>query len=120
MGPRFSVLFVLGLGLVSVFAEGLAAQQASSQASTMLQVGQAPTTSDIYCAGFFSSSPVEATIEIFGGEDGGFRNEFIERDIVYLSKGREWITTPGTEYMVVRPAIDSNPSESYAGQREMI
>ena len=120
MGSIFSVLVVLSLGLVSVFAEGLAVQKANAQASTAPQVGQAPTTSDIYCSGFFTNSPLDASLEILGGEAAGFQNEFMERDIIYLNKGRARITTPGIEYMVVRPANDSNPRESFAGQREMM
>ena len=120
MGPIFSVLVVLSLGLVAVFAEGLATQEANAQASTAPQVGQAPTTSDIYCSGFFTNSPLDASLEILGGEAAGFQNEFMERDIIYLNKGRARITTPGIEYMVVRPANDSNPRESFAGQRNMM
>ena len=113
----FSLLFILNLGLISVFAGGVAVQEANAQAS---MAGQAPTTSDMYCAGFFSSRPMDTSLEILSGEAAGFQNEFIERDIVYLSKGRERITTPGIEYMVIRPSIDSNPSESFEGQRNIM
>ena len=120
MGPIFSLLFVLSLGLVSTIAETVAVQEANAQASTTLQAGQTPTLSDIYCAGFFSNRPMDTTLEILGGEAAGFQNEFIERDIVYLSKGRERITTPGIDYMVIRPSIDSNPRESFEGQRDIM
>ncbi len=120
MGPIFSVLFVLSLGLISVFAEGVAVQEASAQASMTAPVGQAPTTSDMYCAGFFTNIPVDASLEILSGEAAGYQNEFMERDIVYLNKGRERITTPGVEYMVVRPTRDINPRESFEGQQEIL
>ena len=77
-----------------------------------------PTDSDLYCAGYFSRSPINTGMVILGSEDGGSKNEYADHDIIYLSRGQG--ATPGTQFMVVRPIHDPNPRESYPGQKKMI
>jgi hypothetical protein len=79
-----------------------------------------PSESDIYCAGFFTQRPVESGLTIQGSEDGGFKNEFVAGDYVYLSRGRDAITSPGAQYMVLRPAVDVNRREAFTGQHDVL
>jgi hypothetical protein len=76
-----------------------------------------PTDSDLYCAGFFTSRPLDA-MTVLGGESGGLKNEFSDRDIIYLSRGQG--ASPGSEFMVVRPIRDPSARESFPGQRLMM
>jgi len=97
------------LGLAVAFPPGTAAQGTQALA---------PTDFDLYCAGYFSDSPVDTDMVVLRGEDGGFKNEFVDRDIIYLTRGQG--AAPGMQFMVVRPVRDVNPRESFAGQRDLV
>lgn len=115
---RASVWVVLlALGVVTAFPPRMAAQQAGTPTAAS-QMGRAPTESDIYCAGFFTHRPPDAGMTVLGSEDGGFKNEFGDRDFVYLSKGQG--ASPGGQYMLVRPVKDPNLRESFLGQQKMV
>jgi hypothetical protein len=77
-----------------------------------------PTDSDLYCAGYFTQGPVDTSMTILGSEDGGLKNEFVDHDIIYLTRGQG--AAPGTEFMVVREVRDLNPRESFPGQKKML
>lgn len=94
------------LGLAMAFPQPMAGQ------------GVGPTDSDLYCAGFISPRPIETSMTVLANEDGGMKNELVDRDIIYLSRGQG--ATPGTEFMVVRPLVDANPRESFPGQRKIM
>ena len=96
-------------GLATAFPAPMAGQ--GSQAP-------GPTDSDLYCAGYFTQRALGTGMEVLGGEDGGFKNEFGDRDIIYLTRGQG--AAPGTQFMVVRPVYDYNSLESYPGQKEMM
>src|SRR3990170_6745579 len=92
------------------------AQEVSGSASAQPpQFGLSPTESDIYCAGFFTHRPIETGLFVLGSSDGGFKNEFADRDMIYLNKGQGWITAPGGQYMLLRPVKDINPRELFPG-----
>ena len=95
-----------------VFPGLLAAQQP--------EAGMAPSDSDIYCAGFFTNRSIEPGLIVLGSEDGGFKNEYADRDIVYLSKGQGWINAPGGQYMLLRPMKDINSREAFTGQNQLM
>ena len=80
----------------------------------------APTDSDIYCAGFFTRRPIEPGLLVLGSEAGALRYEFVDGDIIYLSKGRKWLKAPGGLYMLVRPVRDILPVEGFPGQKALI
>lgn len=96
------------------FGGALEAQQ------TNLQRAQAPTDSDMYCAGFFAPQPIAPYLVVLSNEDAGFKNEYVDRDVIYLNKGRQVISAPGGQYLMVRPVKDLNPKEHFPGQRELI
>ncbi|MBI4459225.1 MAG: hypothetical protein HY648_04095 [Acidobacteria bacterium] len=107
----------LCFGLMLGFSGTLRAQQAGAVAA---RPGQAPTDSDIYCAGFFAPQPIAPSLAVLSSEDGGFKNEYADRDLVYLNKGRQAISAPGAQYILVRPAKDLDPLEVFLGQRQFI
>ncbi|MBI3896125.1 MAG: hypothetical protein HY313_09365 [Acidobacteria bacterium] len=116
---RFWVPLCLGwmLGFVGVPQ----AQQLSPQGGVAaVRAGQAPTDSDIYCAGFFTRQPITPNLVVLSSEDGGFKNEYADRDIIYLNKGRQMLSAPGGLYMLVRPVKDVNSKEFFSGQRQLI
>lgn len=77
-----------------------------------------PADSDLYCAGYFTQRPMDTGMTILASEDGGSKNEYADHDIIYLTRGQG--AAPGSEFMVVRPIYDTNPRESYPGQKKMI
>lgn len=107
----------LCLGLMLEFSGTLRAQQGGAATA---QLTQAPTDSDIYCAGFFARQPIAPDLVVLSSEDGSFKNEYVERDVIYLNKGRQAISAPGGQYIVVRPVKDINPREFFPGQRQII
>ena len=118
------VLLALGVGTalpprmaaqVGGASSGATVQSAAPTAVS--QLGRAPTESDIYCAGFFTHRAPDAGMSVLGSEDGGFKNEFGDRDFVYVSKGPG--ASPGAQYMLVRPVKDPNLRESFPGQQKM-
>lgn len=122
---RASVWVVLlALGVWTAFPPPIAAQGAfgatvqSATPTALSQLGKAPTDADIYCAGFFTHRSPGADMTVLGSEDGGFKNEYGDRDFIYLSKGQG--VTPGGQYMLVRAALDTNPRESFPGQKLMV
>ncbi len=97
------------LGLAMAFPAPMAGQAAQAMG---------PTAMDLYCAGYYTQRQVDTGMSILGGEDGGFKNEFSDRDIIYLTRGQG--AAPGAQFMVVRPVYDPSARESYPGQREML
>lgn len=100
----------IGFGLVCL-AVGLA----TATPGRIAAQGPAPTEWDLYCAGFFTHRPIDAGMRVMGGEDGGFKNEYGDGDIIYLSRGAG--AAPGSQFVVIRAIRDPNPYESFPGQR---
>lgn len=100
----------IGFGVMCL-AVGLAAALPARIAAQ----GPAPTEWDLYCAGFFTRRPMDAGLSVLGSEDGGFKNEYGDGDILYLSRGPG--AAPGSQFVVIRPIRDTNPYESFPGQR---
>ncbi len=120
MGNRLSRWVACCLWTALIFPGRVAGQQAGPAPTAAQQAGQAPTDSDIYCAGFFTHRRLEPGLHVLGNELGEFKSEFADRDLLYLSKGSGWIVNPGGQYMVVRPAKDFNPRESFPGQLKLL
>lgn len=112
----FVVLLVLGVAMA--FPPRQAGAQQAGTRTAMPPMGLAPTESDIYCAGFLTRRSMESGMTVLGSEDGGFKNEYGDRDFIYMSKGPG--ATPGGQYMLVRPALDVNPRESFPGQKLLV
>src|SRR5689334_6043087 len=58
-----------------------------SPATAAEMAASAPTESDLYCAGFFSPTPVAANLFVLTSQDHGMSYEFVDRTLVYLNKG---------------------------------
>src|SRR5688572_13818248 len=83
----------------------LAARPAAAQ--------RAPGDTDLYCAGFFTTEFVEPGLTVQSSEDSGFKNEFADRDYVYLNRGQDTIVNTGGHYMLLRPRADHNRKDSF-------
>src|SRR3989338_11266113 len=114
MGIMSVWVVLMALGVVTAFPPRIEGQQGGTAAS---QMGRAPTETDICCAGFFTHRSLGAGMTVLGNEDGGFKNEYGDRDFIYLSKGQT--ASPGGQYMLVRAVKDTNPRDSFPGQRQM-
>ncbi|MBI4465202.1 MAG: hypothetical protein HY647_10905 [Acidobacteria bacterium] len=122
MSRKTELGFFLLFATVLLLPGRLASQppQQVSGSTPAREFGRAPTDADIYCAGFFTRRPIERGLIVLGSPDVGFKNEFADRDVLYLSKGQGWITAPGGHYMLIRPLKDTNPRESFPGQRKLV
>jgi len=108
---------LLSWGFALALPLGLAAQQAQTPGASQ---PEGPTDSDISCAGYFSHRAPDLGIFVMGSEDGGLKNEFADRDYIYLSRGSGAAAAPGAEYMLVRPVKDVNPREVFSGQQRLL
>ena len=95
-------------------------EQTSESPSALERATQAPTEFDIYCAGFFTRRNVESGLFVLGGEEGVLKNEFADRDYIYLSSGRKLINAPGGQYMLIRALKDYNVGETFPGQHALV
>jgi len=75
-----------------------------------------PMDTDLYCSGFYTSRQIETGLSIQSSEEAGFKNEFTERDYVYLNRGKDTVVNTGGQYMLLRRTVDMNRKESFPGQ----
>jgi outer membrane protein OmpA-like peptidoglycan-associated protein len=104
-----------------------AAQQAQPQApptsagpqttSNLVERVDAPTYSDIYCAGFISKERLPESNFVAAGWDSPHQTRFSDRDYVYLAGGG---LAEGAQLKIVRRLRDPNEREAFPGQRRMI
>lgn len=66
-----------------------------------------PTT--VYCSGFYTNQKVSDDLRLVSGEQSAYKINFVERDIVYLSKGLNQGVKPGDRFSVVRQEDDKDP-----------
>jgi hypothetical protein len=102
--------------LIRRFLLGTAAMLA---VPALLLAQTAPGDSDLYCAGFFTRRVMNG-LKVLSSEEAGLKNEFGAGDYVYLDHGREAITAPGSQYMLLRPMHDINRQEAFKGQKEIV
>jgi len=77
----------------------------------------APTSSDLYCAGFVSKNLLPNVNFVTGGMDTPSTTNYGDSEIVYLTgKGYE----VGKRYTIVRELRDPNRGEVYPGQSAML
>jgi len=88
-------------------------------APAFLLAQTAPSDSDIYCAGFFTQRAMNG-LKVLSSEEAGLKNEFGAGDYVYLDHGRDAITSPGGQYMLLRPVRDLNRQEAFKGQKNIV
>lgn len=78
---------------------------------------QAPSSADLYCAGFINKQLLPNSNFVAGGLNTPNTTKFINQDIIYLM-GKGYQT--GQEYTVVRELKDPNRYELFAGQDAML
>ena len=78
---------------------------------------QAPTYSDVYCAGFVSNQGLQKAGFVVGGWDTPHETRYVDGGYVYLQGGGFAV---GTKYSVVREVKDLNRYETYHGQNALL
>ena len=99
-----------GFCLSLVFSAAACMGQDTQVSST--QPAQAPNhawLSTVYCSGFYTNQKVSDDLRLVSGEQSAYKINFVERDIVYLSKGLNQGVKPGDRYSVVRAEEDKDP-----------
>lgn len=71
---------------------------------------------DVYCSGFWSASPVPASLRVVMGEDAVGRVTYSLNDYVYLGQGSNGGVSVGQRYSVVRPVHDPDPNQAFHKQ----
>ncbi len=102
-GLPLTILAVLAL------TAGLSAQSASPAI-----LGQEPTYSDMYCAGFLTNQLISQQNFVAGGWGTPDSTKYADRDYVYLSGGGY---QEGAQYSILRRVLDPNKWEPYKGYR---
>ncbi len=109
------VVLLSGIALAQQPAEPSAAPQLA--ASNVVTRVQAPTYSDVNCAGFITDQPVPKDKFIAGGWATPHQTKYADRDYVYLSGGG---FQDGQRYSIVRHVKDSNITKSFSDQGSLI
>jgi hypothetical protein len=78
---------------------------------------QAPTYSDVNCAGFVSNQGLQKAGFVVGGWDTPHETRYVDGGYVYLQGGGFAV---GTKYSVVREVKDLNRYETYRGQNALL
>src|SRR5947199_777989 len=92
-------------GILAQTTPGITNQMPDPNAKKSVRM-YTPKDSDVYCAGFISETPPVRGLFITVGAEGGLKQVFNERDIVYLSRGAGFIVNPGGEYILLREITD--------------
>jgi outer membrane protein OmpA-like peptidoglycan-associated protein len=111
MMKRISLLVAL-LTVVAVAQQ----QPAPTHMTNIADRTEAPTYSDLYCAGFIGS-PISAANYVVGGAETPHATKFAQGDIVFL-EGSGY--QEGARYTIVRASRDPNRYEPFPGQRAAI
>jgi hypothetical protein len=121
---KIRLLLVLCLG-ISAFAQQPAAAPDQSPPDRMVATNinfpiervEAPTYSDLYCAGFVSKNLLPDVNFVAGGLDTPNTTQYGNSELVYLTgKGYEL----GKRYSIVRELHDPNRYETFPGQATML
>jgi len=102
------VLLMWAMATVAVAQQGPAVKL-----TNIVTQQQAPTYSDVYCAGFISNQPLQKVGFVVGGRETPHQTRFVDRGYVYL-QGSGFAV--GAQYSVVRQTRDPNRYEAYRGQ----
>jgi len=111
-------LFLMLVVTVAVAQEGQPQPPAAPRPSTnLVERVDAPTYSDIYCAGFVTHDRVPETNFIAAGWDSPHQSRFADREYVYLAGGG---LAEGAQLKIVRRLRDPNEREAFKGQRRIL
>jgi len=108
----------LAVVLVLLAAASLMAQQPAGAAPQMAATNltervDAPTMSDVYCAGFITNQIVPETNFVVAGWATPHQTKYADRDYIYIQGGG---FADGTQLSVVRHLHDPNRYQAFPGQ----
>lgn len=78
---------------------------------------QAPTSADLYCAGFVSQQQQPNANYVAGGLNTPNTTRFVNGDLIYLAGGGY---QTDKEYAILREIVDPNRHEAFKGQDKLI
>lgn len=105
--------FAMALMLVFAGAAGAGAQNAASE------LGTAPTTADVWCAGMMTTEGVATDNYIISGEQADPTTLFSQGDYIYINKGASQGSKVGDSYMIVREYSDPYHNKVFAEETSM-
>lgn len=116
---RMSMFLMLVLS-VAVWAQDQPApapNKPQAFSTNLAERQQAPTYSDIYCAGFVSKENIPMTNHILAGYNAPHATKFVMHDVVYLVGSGYAV---GNRYTVLRKVLDPNRQEMFPGQHKLL
>ena len=111
------VVLLTGIALAQQPAEPAAGTAAEVAATNIVTKVQAPTYSDVNCAGFITDQPVPKDKFVVGGWATPHQTKFGDRDYTYLTGGG---FQNGQRYSIVRHIKDPNIMPSFRDQRTLV
>jgi hypothetical protein len=112
-----AALLLLLCGSLAYAQQPTPAAPARAAAPRMEQRVQAPTYSDLYCAGFITDEPISHSNYVIAGTESFYQTEFHEGDYLFL-EGTAY--TEGSRFSVLRPLRDPNRRKAFTGQSAAI
>ncbi len=82
-----------------------------------IQGSNAPSSNDVYCAGFVSHEPVKADVHVVGGPGSPEEAHFSQPQVIYLDGSG---MKEGDVFSILRPLQDPNKFEAFPRQRAML
>lgn len=114
---KMSLMLLLALPLAIAAQNQQAPATQPAFASNVAERAQAPTYSDIYCAGFVSKENIPTTNHIIGGAQSPHATRFTTHETVYLAGSGYAV---GNRYSVLRKVEDPNRYETFPGQHKLL
>jgi outer membrane protein OmpA-like peptidoglycan-associated protein len=116
---RSVVLLMLVMATVAAAQQGQAPQASAPQAklTNIVTRQQAPTYSDVYCAGFITNQPLPKVAYVAGGWGTPHEVRFVDREYVYLEGSGFSV---GAQYSIIRQERDPNRYETFRGQAALL
>jgi hypothetical protein len=118
---KIGLLLLLALSVAATAqnsAEAPAVPQTSPTASSFpFERIQAPTSADLYCAGFISQQQQPNANYVAGGLNTPNTTRFVNGDLLYLAGGGYQLDK---QYTILREIVDPNRHEAFNGQDKMI
>ncbi len=111
------VLLVLSVALWAQDQPAPASNAPQKFSSNLSERAQAPTYSDMYCAGFVSKENIPVANHILAGYDSPHMTRFFAHNKVYL-EGSGYAV--GNRYTVLRKVVDPNRQEMFPGQHKLL
>jgi len=116
---RSVVLLMLAMATAVAAQQGQAPPASAPQTklSNIVARQQAPTYSDVYCAGFITNQPLQKVGYVAGGWGTPHEVRFVDREYVYLEGSGFSV---GAQYSIVRQERDPNRYETFRGQAALL